>query len=110
MSCGPKLIDPETGEPITWHEGDTLPEIGFVLPDGELVADFTLTLRLERPDGTIETRAAVDLGGSSGKFTWAPDSLQAGLNQRFEILRVDAALDEFTLGPFALDVLPRVGP
>lgn len=110
MACGlPKFPDPDTGEVIEWREGDTLPEIGFVLPDGEDVAGFTITLRLERPDGTIETRAAIDLGGSKGKFDWAADSLQAGLNQRAEILRIDGSLDEFTSPPFLIDIQPRVG-
>lgn len=110
MACDlPKFIDPDTGELIKWREGDTLPEIGFVLPDGATVADFTITLRLKRPDGTIETRAAIDLGGSSGKFDWASDSLQAGPNQRAEILRIDGSLDELTFPTFLIDVEPRVG-
>jgi hypothetical protein len=109
MTCGlPTWSNPDTGEPIVWFEGDTLPEIGFVLPDGLLVADFTITLQLERPDGTIGTRSAVDLGGSSGKFTWAADSLQAGPNQRAQILRIDGSLDERIDGEFLIDVKPRI--
>jgi hypothetical protein len=111
MSCGlPKFLDPDTGEPKRWREGDTLEEIEFVLPDGQLVADFTITLRVKRPDGTTLIRSAVDLGGSHGKFTWATDSLQAGKNQRAEIHRIDGSLDEFTWPAFTIDVDPRVGP
>lgn len=109
MACGlPKFYD-SNGELIKWRAGDTLPEIGFVLPDGLAVADFTISLRLERPDGTVEERVAVDLGGSKGKFTWAVDSLQVGDNQRAEILRIDGASDEWTSPPFLIDVQPRVG-
>ena len=93
-----------------WREGDTLPEIGFVLPNGQAVADFTtLELRLARPDGTILTKPAVDLGGSNGKFTWATTDLQAGDNQRAEIHRIDGAGDELTSPAFLISVDPRVG-
>jgi len=92
-----------------WREGDTLPEIGFVLPDGAAVADYTIELRVSRPDGTILVKPAVDLGGSAGKFTWATTDLQEGANQRCEIHRVDAAFDELTSPAFLIDVEPRVG-
>lgn len=103
MSCGTQKVK------TTWREGDTLPEIGFVLPSDELVADFTIELRVARPDGTVLVKPAIDLGGSSGKFDWDPADLQAGDNQRCEIHRVDAALNEVTSPAFLICVEPRVG-
>jgi hypothetical protein len=91
-----------------WREGDTLPEIGFVLPSGQAVADFTITLRVERPDGSVLTKTAIDLGGSQGKFTWDATDLQAGVNQRCQIRRVDGSSDELTSPTFLICVDERV--
>ncbi len=101
--------DRQPGFQTRWREGDNLPEIGFVLPDGELVADYTLELRVARPDGTILVKPAIDQGGSAGKFTWDDDDLQAGEGQRCEIHRIDGSGDEFTSPAFLISVDPRVG-
>ncbi|HEU02307.1 MAG TPA: hypothetical protein ENH89_18700 [Aurantimonas coralicida] len=95
--------------PYVWTEGDTLPEISFVLPGGLLVADFTVTLRLDRPDDTTITRPAIDLGGSEGKFAWAPTDLIPGLGQRSQIDRVDGSGDVQSSEIMLIDVRPRVG-
>ena len=100
--------------PHVWTEGDTLPEIGFVLPAGQAVADFTVTLRLERPDGTTITKAAVDLGGSRGKFTWAgtspgPADFIPGRNQRAQIDRVDGSGNLWSSDIMLINVRSRVG-
>ncbi len=110
MSCDlPKVRDQATGEIVTWRETDTLPEILFTLPDGLAIASYTITLILRRPDGTLETVAATDLGGSNGKFTFLTTSLQAGENQRAEIHRDDGAGELLTYPPFCIDVDSRVG-
>ena len=92
-----------------WTEGDTQPEIGFILPDGLLVSDFAITLRIERPDGFVVTQPAIDLGGSKLKFAWAPTDLIAGRNQRTQVTRVDFAGDEQSLDIVLLDVQAKVG-
>ena len=74
-----------------WTEGDETPEIEFTLPGGLLVADFTITLDLTQPDGTVVSIAAVDLGGSQGKFVWTSTSLLQGFNQRAVIRRIRIA-------------------
>ena len=109
MACGlPKITD-EDGKVITWREGDLQPRIEFTLADGALVSASTIALRVRRPDGTILSIGATDLGGSDGEFVFAADSLQAGPNQRAELHRSAPAADVFTWPPFLIDVDPKVG-
>ncbi len=91
MSCDPPKIE------YVWTAGDELPEIAFVLPDSLAVADFTITLRVDRPDGTVEAITATDLGGSAGKFVWEPTSLIAGDNQRCQFQMVNASTQAQTV-------------
>ena len=74
--------------PYVWTEGDQEPEIGFVLPGGLLVSDFTITLDMTQPDGAVINIAASDLGGSQGTFPWAATSLKQGFNQRAIVRRI----------------------
>lgn len=92
-----------------WTEGDRLPVIGIVLPGGELVASYTITLELERPDGSTLSKAVADLGGSSGEVAWAAADLQSGRLQRCQIRRTDGASLPQTIGAFLINVRGKVG-
>ncbi len=63
----------------------------FVLHEQLLVSDYTITLHLKRPDGTVLVKAATDLGGSKGQFQFAAGDLQAGLQQLAEVQSVNIA-------------------
>lgn len=85
VSESPPIVD------YIWTEGNRVPEIGFTLPAGALVSAFTITLGIERPDGTELSIAATDLGGSRGSFPWLAADLITGARQRCQIHRTEIA-------------------
>ncbi|KKK87864.1 hypothetical protein LCGC14_2748950 [marine sediment metagenome] len=94
--------------PFEWTEGNTLPDVGFVLPGGQAVSAFTITLRLDRPDDTVVVKTAIDLGGSLGKFVWAAADLIAGENQRAQMTLDDGSGGIQTLETMLIDVRGKV--
>lgn len=97
--------------PYVWTEGDTEPKLGtFTLPDGLVVSDYTITLTLEQPDGTLEVIAATDLGGSLFEFEWSAGSLLTGINQRAQLkmVRVSDGAIETPQSNILIDVQERV--
>jgi hypothetical protein len=100
MSRQPPKID------HIWTEGDRQPEIEFVLHDDEPVSAFTITLNVDRPDGTVAVIGATEIAGSRGKFEWLATSLQAGENQRCQMKIIETASSEPRTPPqdFLIDV------
>lgn len=67
--------------PVTFSDGDTLPEVAFKY--GLPLTGLTFTLTLTQPDGTQIQRDHVTIDGPNGKgkFTFQAGDLVAGLNQ-----------------------------
>lgn len=89
----------------TYAEGDTLPEIVMVLKDADLT-DVTVTMHLEKPDGTILVKPATMVDAPKGKFKieWVVGDLVAGMGQRAEVQFVTVGGDVGTSGLFLINV------
>lgn len=91
--------------PVSWTEGDELPEILGVLEDVDITG-YTITLTLQRPTDVL-TKTAVITDATSGgfKFTWDNTDLVAGVNQLAVIQFANALGEKLTPDRFLIDVL-----
>lgn len=95
--------------PITWTEGDQLPEIGGVLEDTDITG-WTITLTLERPDSAVPavlTKTATIVDAVNGQFNiaWDATDLVAGVNQLAVLRFENAGGLKLTPQRFRIDVL-----
>lgn len=108
MACEDQPPPPKFN--FCWVEGDTLPPIVADQDDLGDMTGFTITLHLQRPDGTTLIIAAtpIDLTQGQYQFDWSVGDLQAGYDQLAEIQTIDLAANPLTSELFTIDVRPQL--
>lgn len=96
--------------PHVYTEGDQLPKVTGFLEETDLTG-YTVTLRLEQPDGTLVEKVATITDAPSGmfEFGWDATDLVAGLGQSAEVEFKDAATLQLTSHRFLIDVEEALG-
>ncbi len=92
--------------PYCWAENDELPELVCTLLDTDLTTFTSITLHMQRPDGTVLVKPAtgIDLTQGHFKFAWSAGDLQKGFNQPCEVQFINASGQPSTGPKFLIDV------
>ena len=102
------MAEPIETLPHRYTEGDTLPELGGFLSNTDLTG-YTVTLNMDRPDGTVLSRPATLTDPANGlfKIDWAATDLIAGTCQ-LTTLRFTSPSGEVETERFYVDVARKL--
>lgn len=96
--------------PHAYAEGDQLPAITGFIEETDLTG-YAVTLRLQRPDGSVVVKAGTLVDAASGMFSfaWAAGDLLAGAGQLAEVEFKDGSNQQLTSHKFTVDVEGALG-